>query len=148
MAESDLIRGNVDTVILKVLFEGDRYGYDLIKQINARSGGQWEIRQATLYASLKRLEKQEFISSYWDSSESESGGGRRKYYSLTERGREVFVTYKNEWERSRDLFGELIVGSKPILPTDDFSDVEDETYDLPKRRAKRKPKKADKQAKA
>lgn len=144
MAESDLIRGNVDTVILKVLFEGDRYGYDLIKQINARSGGQWEIRQATLYASLKRLEKQEFISSYWDSAESESGGGRRKYYTLTERGREVFVTYKNEWERSRDLFGELIVGSEPILPTDDFSDVEDETYDIPKRKAKRKPKKADK----
>lgn len=148
MAESDLIRGNVDTVILKVLFEGDRYGYDLIKQINARSGGQWEIRQATLYASLKRLEKQEFISSYWDSAESESGGGRRKYYTLTDRGREVFVTYKNEWERSRDLFGELIVGSEPILPADDFSDVEDETYDIPKRRAKRKPKKADKQAAA
>lgn len=148
MAESDLIRGNVDTVILKVLFEGDRYGYDLIKQINARSGGQWEIRQATLYASLKRLEKQEFISSYWDSAESESGGGRRKYYTLTDRGREVFVTYKNEWERSRDLFGELITGSEPILPTDDFSDVEDETYDIPKRRAKRKPKKADKQAAA
>ena len=141
MAESDLIRGNVDTVILKVLFEGDRYGYDLIKQINARSGGQWEIRQATLYASLKRLEKQEFISSYWDSAETESGGGRRKYYTLTDRGREVFVTYKNEWERSRDLFGELIEGSEPILPTDDFSDVEDETYDIPKRKAKRKPKK-------
>ena len=89
MAESDLIRGNVDTLILKVLYEGDRYGYDLIKQINARSGGQWEIKQPTLYACLKRLEKQEIISSYWDGSES--GGGRRKYYTLTDSGRAVFL---------------------------------------------------------
>lgn len=140
MAESDLIRGNVDTVILKVLFEGDRYGYDLIKQINARSGGKWEIKQATLYASLKRLEKQGFVSSYWDSSEAESGGGRRKYFTLTDRGREVFVTYKTEWERSRDLFGELIAGSTPILNVHDFSDIEEETYDIPKRPKARKPR--------
>lgn len=135
MAESDLIRGNVDTVILKVLYDGDRYGYDLIKQINARSGGQWEIKQPTLYACLKRLEKQGFISSYWDASVS--NGGRRKYYSLTDSGREVFVSYKNEWERSRDLFGELITGSDPIMPVDDFSDVEEESYAVPKRRAPR-----------
>ncbi len=132
MAESDLIRGNVDTVILKVLYEGDRYGYDMIKQINARSGGQWEIKQPTLYACLKRLEKQGFVASYWD--ESDSNGGRRKYYTLTDSGREVFVSYKNEWERSRDLFGELITGDEPILPSDDFSDVEDDEYEVPKRR--------------
>ena len=92
MAESDLIRGNVDTVILKVLYEGDRYGYDLIKQINARGDGQWEIKQPTVYACLKRLEKQGFVTSYWDSSESD--GGRRKYYSLTESGKDVFIRYK------------------------------------------------------
>ncbi len=138
MAESDLIRGNVDTVILKVLYEGDRYGFDLIKQINTRSNGQWEIKQSTVYACLKRLEKQGFVSSYWDSSES--AGGRRKYFSLTERGKEVFATYKNEWERSRDLFGELIDGSDPILPADDFSDVEEESYSVPKRRPQRTPR--------
>lgn len=147
MAESDLIRGNVDTVILKVLYEGDRYGYDMIKQINARSGGQWEIKQPTLYACLKRLEKQGFVASYWD--ESDSNGGRRKYYTLTDSGKEVFVSYKNEWERSRDLFGELITGDEPILPTDDFSDVEDDEYEIPKRRSRpSKPKeKSDKKEK-
>ena len=142
MAESDLIRGNVDTIILKVLYEGDRYGYDLIKQINARGDGQWEIKQPTVYACLKRLEKQGFISSYWDSSESD--GGRRKYYSLTESGREVFLKYKSEFERANALFGELITGPEPnvfIQPEDDFSDVEDEGYALPKRKRERKPKK-------
>ena len=100
MAESDLIRGNVDTVILKVLYEGDRYGYDLIKQINARGDGQWEIKQPTVYACLKRLEKQGFVTSYWDSSESD--GGRRKYYSLTESGKErVYPLQKRVRTRNR-----------------------------------------------
>lgn len=135
MSDSDLIRGNIDTVILKVLYEGDRYGYDMIKLINARSGGQWEIKQPTLYACLKRLEKKGFVASYWDES---SNGGRRKYYSLTDEGKEVFVAYKADWERTRDLFGGLINEDDPILPSDDFSDVEDETYSVPKRRPQRK----------
>ncbi len=142
MAESDLIRGNVDTIILKVLYEGDRYGYDLIKQINSRGDGQWEIKQPTVYACLKRLEKQGFISSYWDSSESD--GGRRKYYSLTDSGKEVFLKYKSEFERANALFGELITGGEPgvyIQPQDDYSDVEEEGYALPKRKPVRKPKK-------
>lgn len=141
------IRGNVDTVILKVLYEGDRYGYDMIKQINARSGGQWEIKQPTLYACLKRLEKQGFVKSYWDGSES--NGGKRKYYSLTERGREVFITYKAEFERSRDLFGSLISDDEPILSVDDYSDVEEDAYQIPKRRPSRPRRpKADKPAPA
>ena len=136
MAESDLIRGNVDTIILKVLYEGDRYGYDLIKQINSRGDGQWEIKQPTVYACLKRLEKQGFISSYWDSSESD--GGRRKYYTLTESGKEVFLKYKNEFERATALFGGLITGGDPVfLQPDDYSDVEDETYSVSKRRPSR-----------
>ncbi|MCH5351071.1 MAG: helix-turn-helix transcriptional regulator [Clostridiales bacterium] len=139
MAESDLIRGNVDTLILKVLYDGDRYGYDLIKQINARSGGQWEIKQPTLYACLKRLEKQGFIKSYWDGSES--GGGRRKYYTLTESGRAVFIKYRDEYERTRDLFDGLISDDDAMLPVDDFSDVEEDDYSVPKRKRPSKPRK-------
>lgn len=135
MAASD-IRGNVDTLILKVLYEGDRYGYDMIKLINARSGGQWEIKQPTLYACLKRLEKQGFVKSYWDGSDT--NGGKRKYYSLTERGREVFITYKAEFERTRDLFGSLISDDDAgIYPAEDFSDVEEDAYHIPKRRSSR-----------
>lgn len=137
MADSDLIRGNVDTVILRVLYDGDRYGYDMIKAINAKSGGTL-IKQPTLYACLKRLEKQGFISSYWDASES--NGGKRKYYTLTDSGREVFITYKNEFERTRDLFGNLITDGDAILTYDSFSDVEDESYDVPKRRSRPRPK--------
>lgn len=133
MAHSDLMRGNIDTVILKILFDGDRYGYDMIKLINAQSDR--EIKQPAMYACLKRLEKQGFISSYWD--ESESSGGRRKFYTLTERGKEVFVTYKNERERSKTLF-DFIEDTNTVLTYDDFSDVEDDDYAVPKRKARKK----------
>lgn len=138
----ELIRGNIDIIILKVLYEGDRYGYDMIKQINARSGGQWEIKQPTIYACLKRLEKQGSIKSYWDASES--NGGRRKYYSLTELGREIFLKYKDEYDRSHDLFGSL--SGEDTMYVDDFSDVEEESYAVPKRRAARTVKKSEKKS--
>ena len=58
---SDLIRGNVTTIIL----DEDRYGYDILREIEVKSGGQYKLKQPTLYSCLKRLEKQGLISSYW-----------------------------------------------------------------------------------
>ena len=54
---SDLLRCHTDTVILRLLTEGDRYGYEMIKQIGERSGGQYQLKEATLYSSLRRLER-------------------------------------------------------------------------------------------
>ena len=62
---SDLIRGHINTIILKALYNGDRYGYEIIKDIEEKSHGQYVLKQPTLYSCLKRLENQGFISSYW-----------------------------------------------------------------------------------
>ena len=102
---SDLIRGHIDTIILKALYEGDRYGYDIIKDIEQKSGGQYQLKQPTLYSCLKRLETQGFISSYWG---AKSNGGRRKYYALTDMGRELFIHNQTEWEYSRTGIDKLI----------------------------------------
>ncbi len=102
---SDLIRGNINTIILKSLFEGDRYGYDIINEIEQKSSGQYVIKQPTLYSCLKRLEVQGFIKSYWGAKTS---GGRRKYYTLTELGRELFIKNQTEWEYSRTVIDKLI----------------------------------------
>ena len=104
---SDLIRGNINTIILKALYSGDRYGYDIIKEIEDKSHGQYILKQPTLYSCLKRLESQGFISSYWG-EQSNSNGGRRKYYTLTELGREVFVQNQDEYEYSRTIIDQLI----------------------------------------
>lgn len=79
----DLIRGNIDTIILCVLMAQDQYGYEIIKAIRHRSDDEYEMKEPTLYASLRRLEKQKMIQSYWG---DENQGGRRKYYRLTEQG--------------------------------------------------------------
>ena len=111
---SDLIRGHIDTIILSVLREGDRYGYDILGEIEKKSGGQYTLKQPTLYSCLKRLEGQGFIYKYWG---TESGGGRRTYYSLTEMGKELFMKNKDEWEHSRGIIDMLISSSdSPVRP--------------------------------
>jgi len=103
--DSDLIRGHIDTIILKALYEGDRYGFDIIKEVEQKSGGQYIIKQPTLYSCLKRLEVQGFIKSYWG---TKSIGGRRKYFTLTDMGRDLFNQNLQNWEYSRTVIDKLI----------------------------------------
>ena len=104
---SDLIRGNVTTIILGSLWSQDRYGYDILKEIETRSEGQYKLKQPTLYNQLKRLEKQGLISSY-DGDPDDTGGGRRRYYALTAEGRSFLVRERTEYEYSRTILDKLV----------------------------------------
>ncbi len=108
--DSDLIRGHIDTIILKVLFEGDRYGYEICKEVEEKSRGTYELKQPTLYSCLKRLEDKGLISSYWEESDI---GGKRHYYKLTDEGRQTFQENYDEWTRSREIIDNLI--SNPFV---------------------------------
>lgn len=112
---SDLIRGNINTIILKALYDGDRYGYDIIKEIEIKSHGQYILKQPTLYSCLKRLETQGFIEAYW--GEQSSNGGRRKYYRLTDSGKEIFKQSQDEYEYSRTVIDNLISDTQYDLST-------------------------------
>lgn len=98
-------RGHIGTIILKTLYEGDRYGYDIIKEIEQRSHGQFKLKQPSLYSALNRLENDGFIKSYWG---AQSKGGRRKYFTLTDAGKEIFIKHQSEWEYSRTVIDKLI----------------------------------------
>ncbi|MHA0856426.1 PadR family transcriptional regulator [Paenibacillus sp. CMAA1364] len=102
---SELIRGHVDTIILRVLSEGDNYGYEIIKTIANDSQGYYELKEPSLYSSLKRLETQQFISSYWG---DESQGGRRKYYSVTPSGLDTYAANIAAWRIAKPLIDQLI----------------------------------------
>jgi DNA-binding PadR family transcriptional regulator len=78
----DLPRGQLNPIILSTLLDKDKYGYEIIEDIKSKYSV--EVRQPRLYSSLKRMETQGFISSYWQDSEI---GGKRHYYSLTGEGR-------------------------------------------------------------
>lgn len=108
---SDLIRGNVTTIILKALLDEDRYGYDILREIEVKSGGQYKLKQPTLYSCLKRLEKQGLISSYWG-DESDTEGGRRRYYALTEAGKNYLQKMQSEYEYSRTILDSLLSEDK------------------------------------
>ncbi len=102
---SDLIRGHINTIILRSLYDGDKYGYEIIAEIERKSSGQYSLKQPSLYSALKRLEKDGYITSYWGGS---VGGGRRKYFSLTDEGKAVSEQNQAEWEYSRTIIDSLI----------------------------------------
>jgi len=76
--------------ILLELNDCDKYGFELTKNIEAKSGGKIVIKQPTLYTLLKKLEKSKFISSYWQDSEI---GGKRHYYKITQNGQLQVSTF-------------------------------------------------------
>ena len=104
-ANTDLIRSHVNTIILRSLQDEDKYGYEICREIENKSEGCYKLKQPTLYSCLKRLETQGYITSYWGEI---SNGGRRRYYSLTQKGREFLERDKYEWEYSRTLINRLL----------------------------------------
>ena len=102
---SDLIRGHINTIILRTLYDGDKYGYEIISEIEEKSRGQYALKQPTLYSALKRLESQDYVTSYWGGV---SNGGRRKYFQITDKGRKVVEQNLAEWEYSRTVIDSLI----------------------------------------
>lgn len=103
---SDLIRGNIDTIILGVLMNEDNYGYSIIKEIYRKSGDVFELKEPTLYSSLRRLEAQYWVESYWG---EQTQGGRRKYYRITTLGREIYDNNFKEWQVAKQIIDRLIV---------------------------------------
>jgi len=102
---SDLLRGHTDTIILKLLTDGDKYGYEITKLVQDHSDQQYELKEATMYSSLKRLEKDGHITSYWG---SETQGGRRKYYHITQSGLEVYSTNITTWNAAKKILEKLL----------------------------------------
>jgi PadR family transcriptional regulator, regulatory protein PadR len=102
---SDLIRGHIDTIILKLLMTGDKYGYQINKLVFSGSNGEYELKEATMYSSLKRLEQEGNITSYWG---DESQGGRRKYYRITDKGKTTYAENKSNWENVKRILDNLI----------------------------------------
>ena len=102
---SDLLRGHTDTIILRLLSDGDRYGYEITKLVYEHSDHQYELKEATMYSSLKRLEQDGHITSYWG---DESQGGRRKYYHITQSGRLVYEENKENWNAAKRILEKLL----------------------------------------
>lgn len=100
---SDIIRGHTDTIILAHLEEHDSYGYQINKSIQERTG--YILKDATLYTAFRRLEDLGYITSYWGDGDS---GARRRYYTITGKGRQALAEMKNDWRESKKIIDKLI----------------------------------------
>ncbi|MBE7073789.1 MAG: hypothetical protein E7379_01710 [Clostridiales bacterium] len=95
-------KGQLSYLILTCMQERDFYGLDIISAISEKSGGRINLKKPSVYSNLTRMEKQGYISSYLRSSDF---GPNRKYYSLTEQGRDFYQELKAYFDRNHiDVF--------------------------------------------
>jgi len=102
---ADLLRGHTDTIVLGVLSRGESYGLEIFKTIRDATGGTYEIKEATLYASYRRLLADGLVEAYWG---DETQGGRRKYYRITDAGRAVYRGNVHAWVVTRGIVDSLL----------------------------------------
>lgn len=91
----DLIAASSTPIVLAILAEEDSYGYAILQRVREVSGGRMEWTDGMLYPVLHRLERLGFVKARWEKAES---GRRRKYYSLTPRGREQLEEERRQWQ--------------------------------------------------
>ena len=94
MFSAELKKGSTDLLILALLDERARHGYEIVRLIEERSGGQLKLRIGSVYPILVRLEEEGFVKGRWVES---AGGPRRRFYKLTAKGRKFFESERSNW---------------------------------------------------
>src|SRR5699024_6557187 len=103
---SDILRGHTDTIVLTSLLDRDRYGFEIYNRVLNKSDYLYAFIETTLDSIYKRLEKDGFIQSYWG---DETQGGRRKYYRITELGRELYQQKHKDYEFTKKILERLFM---------------------------------------
>ena len=94
MTTRALVAASAKPIVLSLLITGASYGYQILKRVRLVSGGTLKWSSAMLYPVLHRMEKDGLIRSEWKPSEE---GRMRKYYLLTDLGRQEYLTEKAQW---------------------------------------------------
>ena len=93
--DRELKKGSAELLVLSLVEDQPRHGYDLSKLIESRSDGVLTFRVASLYPLLYRLEKRGWIQGRWI---EKAGQRRRRYYRLTAAGAQVLASQRNTWK--------------------------------------------------
>ena len=91
--ESQLLKGIAPAVVLEILSRGRMYGYELSQAIEQRSGDVLTLGKGTLYPLLYNLEAKKLVRGKWEQADS---GRKRRYYSITSRGKGQLATQKEQ----------------------------------------------------
>ena|SRR5688572_18215476 len=102
--ERELKRGSTELLILALLEEHDRHGYDIARLIAERSGGEISFHPASLYPTLYRLEDKDLVEGRWI---EKPGQRRRRYYRLTAAGRKTLAKQRGVWDSFFDALNRV-----------------------------------------
>jgi PadR family transcriptional regulator PadR len=107
----DMRKGSTTILILSLLAENPMYGYQISKELAARSGGVFDFKEGTLYPALHRMEKDGLLSSYWEIVEE---GPSRKYYAITDEGRDALAARSRDWGDFARALLRVLEGAKSL----------------------------------
>lgn len=105
--EKSLVSGSMPLLVLKLLEDGDLYGYQMIDELRRRSDDTFRLRAGTLYPLLHSLEEKGCVTAYEQTAES---GKTRRYYHLTRQGRNVLREKENAWNAYAQAVGRVLKG--------------------------------------
>ncbi len=102
---SDLLRGNMDTIVLACLFDGKKYGNEIRRIIEKKTDSLYKPNEQSLYSAYHRLEDMGYVKGDWG---NEKAGVTRKYYEITENGKEYFNANVMAWNNAKAIIDLLI----------------------------------------
>ena len=100
----ELIAAAMMPLVLTILAEGESYGYEIIRKIRSRSGGQLEVAEGTLYPVLRKLEERGLVETQWRTATNER---QRKYYVLKSQGQVFLEAERTNWIMINQLLQSL-----------------------------------------
>jgi PadR family transcriptional regulator PadR len=92
----ELLKGSLDIMLLALLEAEPMYGYQMAKEVQARSARALQLKEGSLYPALHRLERAGLVEGYWQHRED---GASRRYYRLTPQGRAALPEKREEWQQ-------------------------------------------------
>lgn len=92
---SELVKGSTELLVLSLLQGKPQHGYEIIKEIRARSEGHLRVGEGSLYPLLHRLERDGLVAAEW----AGLTGRDRRYYRLTPRGQAALDEHRQVWRR-------------------------------------------------
>lgn len=105
--DKSLVSGSIPLLVLKLLEAGDLYGYQMIEELRRRSDDTFHLKAGTLYPLLHGLEEKGLVTAY----EGEAAAGKpRRYYHLTELGRDTLREKETAWNEYARAVGRVLRG--------------------------------------
>src|SRR5215218_4164786 len=107
--ERELKRGSLELIVLHLLEPGEAYGYEIVTKLSTQTNGALGVTDGTLYPVLYRLERLGFVAVRWETPER---GVPRKYYRLTDSGRDELARLKHEWNAFVSAIAKLLANEE------------------------------------